>query len=100
MRRLFALAASMVLVLAVAGPVVAIDSENGYKDCGAFIAALRSQWWGYLAHTPPGRGTTYHSYFGADWGVYASNGVYAGYWVSSADILHFGGTYPFCRNYG
>lgn len=100
MRMLVAPFAALVLVLSVAGQALAIDSASGYKNCGQYLAALQSSWWGGLAHTPPGAGTTYHVYTGSGWGVYNSNGNYAGYWVSSADYLNFPITYAYCTRIG
>lgn len=99
-RRLLTVLMVVVLAMALALPAGAIESESGYKNCGSTIAALRAQFWGGLAHTPPGAGTTYWQYWGSGWGVVTRNGSYAGNWVASADDLHFGGTYAFCQPYG
>lgn len=100
LRRTISLLVALTLAFALVLPAVAIESENGYRDCGIAIAALRAQYWGGLAHTPPGGSTANFVYFGAGWAVKTRNGSYAGNWVASADDLHFGGTYSFCQPYG
>jgi hypothetical protein len=93
--------AALVLVFALAGQTLAWQSSSGYRNCGDYISALQSTWWGGLAHTPPGAGTTYLTYYGsATWVAYRSNGDYAGHWVSSADYLNFNGTYSYCTRIG
>jgi hypothetical protein len=96
-----AVAASLVLVFSVAGQALAWQSASGYRNCGYYIAALQSMWWGGLAHTPPGGGTAYLTYYGSStWASYRSNGDYDGHWVSSADYLNLNGTYSYCTRIG
>lgn len=99
-RKVLTVITTIALTLSLALPAAAIESESGYKNCGLHIAALRAQFWGGLAHTPPGGSTTYWTYYGSGWGVVTRNGSYAGNWVASADDLNFTGTYPFCQPYG
>lgn len=77
---------------------LAIQSENGYKNCGTKIAAMQARALGGLAHTPPGGSTA--NYFLPNWTTITRNGAYSGNWVASADYLNFGSTYAFCQPYG
>ncbi len=87
-----------ILALAIPGTASAIQSENGYRDCGYQIAALKTRYLYGLAMTPPGGTTTNH--FSSQWATKTRNGSYRGNWVASADYLDFGYTGSFCRDYG
>jgi hypothetical protein len=99
LRRRFAvplIAAGALLAFPSVG--LAIQSENGYKNCGTKIAAMQARALGGLAHTPPGGSTA--NYFLPNWTTITRNGGYSGNWVASADYLNFGSTYAFCQPYG
>lgn len=98
-RRLIGAAAALsALMVMVPSPAAAIQSENGYRDCGVYVAALQARYRYGLARTPPGGYTTNH--YSSAWATKTRNGSYRGNWVASADYLDFDRTYSFCRDYG
>jgi hypothetical protein len=98
LRRLSAVCAAMILVLAVAGPAFANVAEWGTFSCPSRPTYLHAKWQGNAGLVGPGRATE-DVYFGGNyWSTATDNGVIGGgFWYAEGTItLDLAQTYPYC----